>query len=386
MNLFYNEDFLRENNALHTAKEIEQQPRLWKETMEILQNNKEEITKFLSSLDLKNTKIIFTGAGTSEFVGNTLVPYLRETTNLDMESRATTDIVACPKAYIPQNKDVLLVSFARSGNSPESIAAVDVAEIVSDRVHHLFITCNENGALAKKNLENSFTLLMPKDSNDAGFAMTGSFSCMLLSASVIFNLENIDKIQAEVEELAKATQANIEVAKPLLEEIVNIPTERVVFLGGGSLKGLAQEASLKVLELCAGNIPVSFDTPMGFRHGPKSIVNSKTVIFNLVSQNDYQKKYDLDLIDELLRDQKAGAVITLHGASDLNRELEMKNIHVSTQFCSENAVLKALNYLVPCQMYAFMKSLEQNLTPDNPCPTGEVNRVVKGVTIHDYIG
>ena len=31
-----------------------------------------------------------------------------------------------------------------------------------------------------------------------------------------------------------------------------------------------------------------------------------------------------------------------------------------------------------------MQSLSLGITPDNPCPTGEVNRVVKGVTLYPY--
>jgi tagatose-6-phosphate ketose/aldose isomerase len=33
---------------------------------------------------------------------------------------------------------------------------------------------------------------------------------------------------------------------------------------------------------------------------------------------------------------------------------------------------------------AFEKSLQLGLGPDNPCPTGEVNRVVQGVTIYPF--
>ncbi|EGU60644.1 tagatose-6-phosphate kinase AgaZ, partial [Vibrio nigripulchritudo ATCC 27043] len=42
-------------------------------------------------------------------------------------------------------------------------------------------------------------------------------------------------------------------------------------------------------------------------------------------------------------------------------------------------------YILFCQMLAFEKSLHLGLGPDNPCPTGEVNRVVQGVTIHPFI-
>ena len=378
--LGYDKSYLEEKKAYYTAKEIEQQPRLWRETMEIIKTQQSSITEFFRNINLENSKVIFTGAGTSEFVGNTLVPYLREVNNLDMESRATTDIVNNPNAYIPENKDVVLVSFARSGNSPESVAAVEVANKVSDKISHVIITCNKNGKLANMNLERTLVLYMPEDSNDLGFAMTGSFSCMMLAAYSLFSMSNIEKVQEEIMALSGQMEENFLTMRTELEDIVKLDTERVVFLGGSSFKGLAQELSLKLLELCAGKIPAIFDTPLGFRHGPKSIVNDKTIVFNLLSNNDYSKKYDLDLVKELKNDKKSKVVTFQYEESKFDEDYS-----INTKYASESAIITALSYLIPGQMYAFMKSLEQGITPDNPCPTGEVNRVVQGVIIHEYV-
>ena len=50
----------------------------------------------------------------------------------------------------------------------------------------------------------------------------------------------------------------------------------------------------------------------------------------------------------------------------------------------ENEVLLPLQQIIFGQMLSFLKSVNLGITPDNPCPTGEVNRVVKGVTIYPY--
>ena len=47
-------------------------------------------------------------------------------------------------------------------------------------------------------------------------------------------------------------------------------------------------------------------------------------------------------------------------------------------------VLLGLDFILFAQTIALMKSLSLGITPDNPCPTGEVNRVVKGVTLYPY--
>ncbi len=58
--------------------------------------------------------------------------------------------MAKPEDYLIKDEPTLLVSFARSGNSPESLAAVEVANQVVETIHHLAITCAEEGQLANK--------------------------------------------------------------------------------------------------------------------------------------------------------------------------------------------------------------------------------------------
>jgi tagatose-6-phosphate ketose/aldose isomerase len=74
------------------------------------------------------------------------------------------------------------VSFARSGNSPESTAAVQLVRDLVPNARFLNITCNADGELAQQGANDSHFNLMPAASCDRGFAMTSSFTCMLLAA------------------------------------------------------------------------------------------------------------------------------------------------------------------------------------------------------------
>ena len=64
-----------------TTKEIMQQPDLWEDTLKIYEDNLEAIQGFLAKAralgGARRTRVIFCGAGTSAYVGDTLVPYLR---------------------------------------------------------------------------------------------------------------------------------------------------------------------------------------------------------------------------------------------------------------------------------------------------------------------
>ena len=74
---------LKQMGADITTREIQQQPSLWKETFKIYKEKKTEIDNFLTKITKKfdKVKVIFTGAGTSAYVGNTVMPYLRKHTN-----------------------------------------------------------------------------------------------------------------------------------------------------------------------------------------------------------------------------------------------------------------------------------------------------------------
>src|SRR5271157_4996652 len=135
--------------ALWTAREIEQQPAMLRRTHALLLAGKDVVDGLRPLLDRPAMRAILAGAGTSGFIGDCLAPYLAARLPCRVEAIPTTDLVCAPYLYFAADAPTLLVSFGRSGNSPESVAAVDLAnELVRD-VHHLAITCNPDGALAR---------------------------------------------------------------------------------------------------------------------------------------------------------------------------------------------------------------------------------------------
>lgn len=68
--------------AAITTKEIKQEPRLWQETMTFFDETRDSLDSFLkrvcNSANRNNVHVIFTGAGTSEYIGNTICPYLKK--------------------------------------------------------------------------------------------------------------------------------------------------------------------------------------------------------------------------------------------------------------------------------------------------------------------
>ena len=379
---------MKDTSSTFTLTEIYQQPATWEKTCKQISEHKDEIRKFIDQVITQDDyDVILTGAGTSEFVGNALFPHLTGLLNYKAKSYGTTDIVATPEAYLSRTKPTLLISFGRSGNSPESVGAVDAAEAVCDNVYHLFLTCNKNGALSKRaaETENCYAINLTDETHDQSFAMTSSFSNMYLATYLCFHLDELDDVIAKVKKIAAAGQDFLDNSYGIAQKIVDeYNFGRIVYLGSNTLKGTSQESALKMLELTAGRVVTMYDTPMGFRHGPKSIVDDETLTVVYLSDDAYTRQYEVDLIKEMSGQRKGNKIVAVMSAKDDEvASLVDYAVVYGIEGASEN-VLLGLDYILFAQTLAVLKSLSMDITPDNPCPTGEVNRVVKGVILYPY--
>ena len=378
--LGFDEAVLRKRSGLATAREIAQQPETLRATATLVAAERENLGAFLKPLlNRPDLRIILTGAGTSAFIGACLVPWLSPRLACGIEAIATTDITCAPHLYLDHERPTLLVSFGRSGDSPESVAAVDLAERVVHECYHLTITCNADGKLAKRmnTVANGRTLCLPEATHDRGFAMTSSFTAMTLAAWGL--LGGGAEMTAASERIAASIEHVLAEVRPQVAALAGQDFDRVVYLGSHVLKGIACEAALKLLELTDGNVMSMHDSPLGFRHGPKTFVTPNTLAVVLLTNDPYSRRYDLDLARELLADGRAGQVLLVDAQSnDIDGAV---NVRLSGLEASSDVELLFADIAV-AQILAFHMSLAHGLTPDQPSRSGTVNRVVQGVRIH----
>ena len=374
---------LARRGAPHTAREIAQQPEVWRTVHALVQSRREAIDAFLQPLlALPDLRIVLTGAGSSAFIGQCLAPALLQQLGakpgLRVEAIATTDIVSNPAQCLQPGVPTLLVSFARSGNSPESLAAVELADATVGECHHLAVTCAADGTLARRlgGRDRAHVMLLPDETHDRAFAMTSSFTGMLLAAAWAFGLA-----LPSAQTLGDAARQLLATEAGRLDALNAQPFERVVVLGSNGLQGLAKEAALKVLELSDGRLVALADSPLGFRHGPKTVLNDRTLVLIVLSNDSYTRRYDLDLLRELRR-QGRGRIVAL-STSALNAEdaLAADDVLLDLPVNAPDLALAPVA-LVFAQCLALLASLKLGITPDNPSASGTVTRVVSGVIIH----
>ncbi len=375
----------KELKAEHTAQEIFQQPQLWQNILKILAREKQILDNFLKTHLHKHAKIIFTGAGTSEFVGNTVVPYLRNFGYQNVFSIASTDIVGSPSSYLSKEDEILLVSCARSGNSPESLATTKIVDTYAKHAAHLILCCNPQAELVEYYQSQSHALsIILEGAHDLGFAMTGSFSSMVLAAIMIFGAGEDNRQLQEYFLKVEAMIANL--AEDILA-VCQLKKQRIICLGSSYMKGIAIEAHLKILELSAGKHTAHFDSPLGFRHGPKSLLYDQSLILFFMNEDTYTRQYEYDLLQEMYENTGEHYIVAISPETNWEREKPKKEIYCHKLLClpqihAGNNYIYALAAVIVAQLFALENSIQLSIAPDNPSPTGLVNRVVQGVTIY----
>lgn len=376
-------DFIKKHPyAQHTGSEIMHQPALWMKIWENVVSQKDVIQDFVGSATSESDSIVLTGAGTSAYIGITVQRVFRKKYNLCSEPISTTHIVSHPKDFLISSRNVLMVSFARSGNSPESCAAADLVGQASSSAKHLIITCNKEGQLSKKysNDPNAFVFVLPEEANDKSLAMTSSYTGMMLAAILIARIDEIESLEPSIIKLMAYGQRALDESQYICK-IAQKDFNRAVFLGAGPLYGVAKEAQLKMQELTDGLVIGKHDSYLGLRHGPKAVIDDKTLVVHHMSNNAHSIKYDIDLIASMRKDSRPMGQLII-GEDIMCQEYVDWSINFDSNGNPIDEDLLSVASIVPSQLLSTLKSIQLGLTPDNPSRNGAISRVVKGVSIY----
>ncbi len=371
----------------YTYDEIMQQPRMWLKEYNLLKQESEAIRAFLNGYLKAGYRVIFTGAGTSAYIGDVLEVAVANTPLHGARSVATTDLITHPAHYLRPDEKTLLISFARSGNSPESLGAVNLADtLCGDNIAHIFITCNKEGKLARlaEGRRNTLLLLLPPETDDKSLAMTSSFSTMLFTALVLAHIDDIEAQFPLIRDLVNNSAAALIRYDSEIKAIASLDFSRAIFLGSGELKGIAEESHLKLQELTDGGVMCSFDSFLGFRHGPKAVINSRSLLIYLLSDDPRVRRYEVDLIRQINSNNRVVAAIVVSSAPV---DIPDAQIHLNMVLhCGrEQGLYSCIPYVFAAQLLGYYKSLASGLNPDAPSVSGNIARVVEGVTIYPYM-
>ena len=374
------EEEQRRLGYFHTIREICQQPWTWLRTCERMLASRDALKE-----DLKGIRsLALTGSGSSEYAGECVRFPLQNALDIPTESISGGALLMFGGKALPPGRPGVLVSVARSGDSPESSGVVELLLGTETQIRHVVITCNERGRLASAwhETKNVRVVTLPSETLDKSLVMTSSFTNLLLAVRFLGMLEKTDEYRTLCEKLSHIASELIRSKFDALARIAAADFRRAVFLGSGSRFAASREAALKMLELTAGRVATVCETFLGFRHGPMSYVHDDTLVVCHLSSDRTIRAYELDLLRELDR-KRLGLMKVIVGEnipdSAVRNGDETIECRGLIELGEDDDV--AIHVLV-AQLLAFFRCLEEGLFPDSPSEEGIINRVVEKFPLH----
>jgi len=373
----------------HTPLEIWQQPDTWIKTYEHCRTQSGDVLSVLKQAGVRDSKtpptVYILGAGTSDYSARALAPLLRHRWACDVFPVPSTTMLTDFEDFHHPGRDYLWISMSRSGDSPEGVALLERALERHPSIRHLLITCNPKGKMAQlsaRHSSNTLAIILDDAVNDRGLAMTSSFTNMLLAGQCIAHADQIDRFERPVTQMAEAGRRFLPLAAQTAADVTSLGCTRACFVGAGVLRAIADESALKVVELSSGQVTTLAETPLGLRHGPMSSVDGNTIFVSYLSSERRRRGYELDLLREVDRKGlgKVRIAVTAQSGSDASELAD----HVLSLGCPDDFpdYHRPVLDVIFGQLLGLFASMRCGLKPDQPSPSGTINRVVQPIQLY----
>ncbi len=364
----------------HTLREIRQQPETWPDTVATLLGRADDLRLCLEGAG----SVVLTGSGSSLYAGECAAPALQPALHRPVAAFSAGQILTHPETCLPPSGAYLVVSLARSGNSPESCAVVDGLLRDEPRARHLTVTCNRNGALATsyRDRPNVVSVVLDEKTDDQSLVMTSSFSNLVLAARTLGSLQDPAGHEARTRALAHAASRVLRERGDALAAAGRGDCRSAVFLGSGCRLGSAREAALKMLEMTAGGVFTQAESYLGLRHGPMSALREDTLLVAFLASDPVVRAYEVDLLREL--DAKKLATRRVVVGTRVPPDLVHAGgviVECETSLPLTDPELTVMDTLVG-QLLAFFRCLASGNRPDSPSADRVITRVVSAFEIH----
>jgi glutamine---fructose-6-phosphate transaminase (isomerizing) len=338
----------------YTREEIISQPEAWMQAIAVLNEQYELLREFSRAVAIQ--QVLFTGCGSTYYLSLAAAAMFQEMTGISARALPASEVWLSPQSSISATPTIL-IAISRSGETSETVKA---CEAYSTREDGKIITlvCQPGSTLTRMGLVN---LVFPSGM-EKSIAQTRAFSTLYLGAT------GLSMAWTDGGEQLACLDTLPSIANRIITDFwskaaeygQNLSLDRIYFLGSGGRFGLACELNLKMKEMSLTHSEAFHF--MEFRHGPKAMVNEKTLIVGLVSKSN--AFYENAVLSDM---RELGAEIVTMGEN---------NADVSFNSGLEE-VRRNVLYLPFGQIMAFERALAKNLDPDRPHNLDPVVKLAK---------
>ncbi len=378
----------RSKGLLYTPTEIAQQPATWQRTFDLFAQQRDAIRDFLIRAGLADSEgkpeILLVGAGSSDYVGRSLVSLLRRQWSCNVTACPSTDLITDYERILRAGQRYLCISFSRSGDSPEGVAVLHRLLGLRPDIHHIIVSCNRNGRMLREAAaaQQALGICLDDSVNDRGLAMTSSFSNMVVFGQCLAHAHDPDVYQHTLATLVEAGRSLLPVAANYAAELASGDCEKACFVGSGSLRAVAQESALKLLELTAGRILTMSESSLGLRHGPMAALDERTLFVCYMSGRPGTRGYETDLLKEIGAKRLVRFRIAVGPTSKLALDGWAENFLAPATRDEVDDDYRVPVDVIFGQLLGLFFSLRCGLQPDNPSPGATITRVVQSINLY----
>jgi glutamine---fructose-6-phosphate transaminase (isomerizing) len=327
-----------------THEEILSQPEAWAAALQVLEGQRHEIHRLYA--ENQPDQILFTGCGSTYYLSLAAAALTQEIIGRTARGVPASELWLYPESSYPSTGRILLVAVSRSGATTETLRACQAFR-ESGRGRLLTISCYGDEPLAALG---DLNLVLPSGA-ERSVAQTRAFSTLYLATVALGAIWSeqggiFDQLAALPPACRRLLETHSEMASSLGRDA---DFERFYFLGSGARYGLACELSLKMKEMSLSHSePFHF---LEFRHGPKSMINPKTLVIGLVSEQN------TSLETKVLEEMK------VMGAQIFSMGEELGNVAFHSGLPDP---IRNILYLPVGQLLAFEHAVVKGLDPDQP--------------------
>jgi glutamine---fructose-6-phosphate transaminase (isomerizing) len=338
------------NPGTHTIAEILSEPQTWRKCFSELDASG-QLQRLSKDLQ-RDMEWIFVGCGSSFYLAQGAAASWSLITGGAARAVPASEILLFP-GTLPEAGQYVLIS--RSGHTSEVVQAAKQLRSRS-KSPVLAITCGSDTPL--ENLATFTIVLRPADEKST--VMTRSFTSMLLALQALAAERAGSRgFAAALHTLPTEADAILQPAQQTIRSLVNSRSfADYVFLGQGPFFGVAQESMLKVKEMSC-SYAQCFHT-LEFRHGPKAIVSSETLLAFFLSESGYESEV------AVLHEMKELGAITLVIANSVTPEVRKSADYAIELGLTVPEEARVAAAVIPGQLLGFFTGIRKGFDPDSP--------------------
>ena len=333
-----------------TLREIRNQPAAWRSTIDTVSQMWPQIAAYQQRALAAN--LPFCGCGSPYYLSLAASTAYRHATGRQASAHPASNIWLFPESHLTGGEQ-LLVCVSRSGETTEILRAIDQFRRRT-RGAVLAITCDGASAIAQLA---DLTIPLPA-AQEVSVAQTQSFTSMLVACLMAAAAWSEDGSQSAFADLPDACDSLLlsyyDLARHVGRDVDGI--ERIFVLGSDALYGIACEAMLKLKEMSL-TYAEAFHF-LEFRHGPKAMVNERSLVIGLVSQTAATPE------SQVLREMRGmGARVLAVSPVELAPDTYDDLVYLPQ---SMTGIARIPLYLPIAQLIAYHRTRAKGLDPDNP--------------------